>query len=401
VRQAAAVDFAAITALRSPAGQALLASLPAYDESAAMKSAQDLRAAGHDPALIAAALTQSRLRAAAVRRLGPTGAELLWTADAVEQASRTEVAQWRAGRFTAAGVRRVLDLGAGAGSDALAFAAAGIEVVAVERDPVTAAVLEANADRAGGGRITVVQADAAEVAQRRDLLATCDAVYADPARRRDGHRVLDPAGWSPPLRLVAALAAAARCGAAKVGPGIDHALVPAEAEAEWVSHRGDVVECCLWWGELRRGAARGATLLGPPVRTLTDAPAGPPPVAAPGRYLHEPDGAVLRAGLVGTVAAELDGWLLDPTIAYVSCDADLHSPWTTRYAITDVLPFSVKGLRALLRERQVGRVTIKKRGTAVTPEQLRPQLRLAGQNEATVVLTRIAGKPSALLVTPA
>jgi hypothetical protein len=68
--------------------------------------------------------------------------------------------------------------------------------------------------------------------------------------------------------------------------------------------------------------------------------------------------------------------------------------------VTDVLPFGVKRLRALLRERDVGRVTVKKRGTTVTPEQLRPALRLRGAAEATVVLTRVAGEQSVLIVEP-
>jgi hypothetical protein len=70
------------------------------------------------------------------------------------------------------------------------------------------------------------------------------------------------------------------------------------------------------------------------------------------------------------------------------------------YEVTDVLPFGVKRLRALLRERGVGRITVKKRGTAVTPEQLRPALRLRGAAEATVILTRVAGEQSVLIVEP-
>jgi hypothetical protein len=41
---------------------------------------------------------------------------------------------------------------------------------------------------------------------------------------------------------------------------------------------------------------------------------------------------------------------------------------------------------------------VKKRGTAVQPEALRAQLRLRGDAEATVVLTRVAGQQSVLLV---
>jgi hypothetical protein len=63
------------------------------------------------------------------------------------------------------------------------------------------------------------------------------------------------------------------------------------------------------------------------------------------------------------------------------------------------MPFSLKRLRSLLRSRGVGRLTVKKRGSAVEPEVLRRQLRLRGDEEATVVLTRVAGAPTVLLVT--
>ena len=52
------------------------------------------------------------------------------------------------------------------------------------------------------------------------------------------------------------------------------------------------------------------------------------------------------------------------------------------------------------RDRDVGRLTIKKRGTAVEPAQLRRQLRLTGSQEATVVLTRVGGQQSVLVVRP-
>jgi hypothetical protein len=166
-----------------------------------------------------------------------------------------------------------------------------------------------------------------------------------------------------------------------------------------VSDGGDVLECALWCGPLSTGVRRRATLL-PSGATLTgdgtrQAPAGPV-----GRYLVEPDGAVIRAGLVAEVADLVDGRLLDPTIAYVTTDAAPSTPYGTAYEMTDVLPFGVKRLRALLHERGVGRVTVKKRGTAVTPEELRRQLRLRGDSEATVVLTRVAGEQTVLLVRP-
>ena len=183
----------------------------------------------------------------------------------------------------------------------------------------------------------------------------------------------------------------------KCAPGVPHGVLPVGAEAEWVSDGGDVVECALWCGPLSTGVRRRATLL-PSGATLTGdgtRSGVPGPI---GRYLVEPDGAVIRAGLVAEAADLVGGRLVDATIAYLTCDQRPETPFGTAYEVTDVLPFGVKRLRALLRDRGVGRLTVKKRGTAVRPEELRRQLRLSGDAEATVVLTRIAGEQSVLLV---
>jgi hypothetical protein len=120
-----------------------------------------------------------------------------------------------------------------------------------------------------------------------------------------------------------------------------------------------------------------------------------------GRYLYEPDGAVIRAHLVAEVAEELDGGLVDPTIAYVTADALRATPYATAYEVTDVLPFGLKRLKALVREREIGVLTVKKRGSAVDPEDLRRRVRPKGPHSATVFLTRISGAPSMLLAHPA
>jgi hypothetical protein len=110
---------------------------------------------------------------------------------------------------------------------------------------------------------------------------------------------------------------------------------------------------------------------------------------------------VIRAHLVADVARQVGGRLIDPTIAYITADALTPTPYATAYAITDVLPFHVKKLRALLREREVGVAVIKKRGSAVEPEELRRKLKLSGRASCTVFLTRVAGAPAMLLGHPA
>ena len=244
-----------------------------------------------------------------------------------------------------------------------------------------------------------------EDATRTDLDGVSGA-FLDPSRRTSaGRRVLDPRLAQPPLSFVVDVARRLPAVGAKVAPGIAHDLVPSGAEAQWVSVDGDVVEAGLWFGALaREGVTRAALVLSPrrdvPTVQVDDRDLPEPDVGAVGAYLYEPDGAVIRAGLVGQVAAELDGRLVDRTIAYVTADRPVTTPLATGYAVQDVLPFGLKSLRTYLRDRGIGRLTIKKRGTAVEPDQLRRQLRLVGDAEATVVLTRVAGRQSVIVCRP-
>jgi SAM-dependent methyltransferase len=385
-----------VRALLTPEGAALMARLPPYDEGSALATAELLRREGVPAGLAAAAMTQSRLRARGRSRLGPD-ADRMWLTEAgLEQATRRVVAERHAERFARLGVRTVADLCCGVGGDLLALARAGVpRVVGVDRDPVTAAVAAANAAALGLGDRTEVRCEDVTTTSLDDV----DAVFVDPARRGARGRALDPRDWSPPLSFVLDVAARVPATGAKLAPGVPHTALPGDAEAEWVSDGGDVLECALWCGPLATGVRRRATLL-PSGATLTgdggrQAAAGPV-----GRYLVEPDGAVIRAGLVAELADLVDGRLVDPTIAYVTTDVAPVTLYGTSYEVTDVLPFGVKRLRGLLRERGVGRMTVKKRGTAVTPEELRRRLRLRGDAEATVVLTRVAGEQSMLLVRP-
>jgi THUMP domain-like len=205
---------------------------------------------------------------------------------------------------------------------------------------------------------------------------------------------------------VLVLAAAAPAGCVKVAPGIPHDAVPPGAEAEWISDGGDVKEAALWLGGLscaERGTTlRRATVLrdgAEPATVVADPRLGPPPVAGWRRYLYEPDGAVIRAHLVAEVAAAVGGALADPRIAYVTSDTLRTTPFARAYEIHDVLPFSVKRLRAALRRRDAGTLTIKKRGFAGDIERLRRELRATGSREWVVVLTRVGDAPFALICT--
>jgi SAM-dependent methyltransferase len=387
------VDLDAFSALLTDEGQALLASLRDYDPAGELATATRLRRE-HDAGLVSAALTQARLRQRAVAKFGKDAYRMYFTPDGVEQSTRASVAAHRAERFAALGVRRLADLCCGVGGDAIPLARAGVEVLAVDRSPLACAVARANAEALRlAGRIEVRCADVAEVDTDG-----YDAMFVDPARRGGRGRIFDPEAYSPPLSWAVAAARTAPLAALKVAPGIPHEAVPEDAEAEWVSDHGDVKEAVLWFGTAP--GTRRATLL-PAGATLPAAGLPDPRVRPVGRWLYEPDGAVIRAHMVADVAAQVGGGLIDETIAYVTSDEPHTTPYASAYEITDVLPFNLKRLKALLREREVGVLTVKKRGSAVEPEELRRRVKPQGPNAATVFLTRVAGAPSMLLGTPA
>ncbi|MGW2898569.1 class I SAM-dependent methyltransferase [Streptomyces sp. NPDC001212] len=395
----------AFASLLTPEGRALLDEVRGTEPADELAVATRLRRE-HPAELVSAALGQARLRQRAAVKFGAEDAgRMFFTPNGVEQSTRASVAAYRAGRLRESGVASVADLCCGIGGDAIALARAGIRVLAVDRDPLTAAAARANAEALGvADLIEVREADVTEVDT-----ASYDAVFVDPARRTGGGRgggraaggrVFDPEAYSPPLSWAVGAALRAPRAALKIAPGIPHELIPPQAEAEWISDGGDVKEAVLWFGT-EPGLIRATLLPGP--RTLRGRGLPDPPVRTPGRYLYEPDGAVIRAHLVAEAARELDGGLIDATIAYVTADELRPTPYATAYEITDRLPFNVKKLKALLREREVGALTVKKRGSAVEPEELRRKVlpKPHGRNAATVFLTRVAGAPTMLLGHPA
>ncbi|SCF15137.1 Methyltransferase domain-containing protein [Micromonospora mirobrigensis] len=398
-RENGAVDLDQFAALRTPEGSAALAAATELAGGDPLASAAALRSSGVPAGLAATALTQAELRRRAVGKFGSTAAGMFLTRAGLEQATRGPVAARRARRLRDAGVRTLADLGCGLGADALAAARAGIRVYGVEADPVTAALAAANAEAAGLADLFTVECGDATAFD----VSGVDGVFCDPARRRagTGRRIFDPNAYSPPWDFVTGLAERVPYTVVKVAPGLDHALIPAGAEAEWVGVDGDLVEAALWCGRLAEVPRRATLLRGDDVRQLTGTGDREAPVGPVRRFLYDPDPAVVRAHLVAELATELDATLADPDIAYLYADEARPTPFARCLEITDVLPFSLKRLRALLRERGVGRVEILKRGSALEPEKLRRDLRLAGGAGASLVLTRVAGAPTVLIGRPA
>jgi SAM-dependent methyltransferase len=392
------VDPWRLDRLGTAEGGAALAAAGALADDDPLVAVTRLRAAGFDPELAADALSQARLRRRAAAKFGPYAEVMFFTPAGLEQATRAVVADRRADRLAAAGVRRVADLGCGVGADTIAFARAGLAVLAVESDPGTAAVARANVAALGlAGRVEVRRADATGVE-----LSAVDAAFCDPARRdaARGTRLFDPDAFSPPWSYVTRLARLVPTTVLKLAPGLDHRLIPPGTEAEWVSVDGDLVEAALWSGEPARAPRRASVLRGGAVAELTGPGDRDAPLGTVREYLYDPDPAVVRARLVAEFAGTVGGALADPHIAYVFADRAEPTPYARCLRVTERLPFARKALRAALRVRGIGRLEIRKRGVAVDPAVLRRELRLAGEGAATLVLARFDAAPVALLCQP-
>jgi SAM-dependent methyltransferase len=404
--------------------------------------------------LAAAAWTQAQLRERAVEKFGPDAWTMLFTPAGLEQSTRAPVAAHRTARLRGRG--SVLDLGCGIGGDLRALVTAVSRVVGVERDPVTAACAAHNAPAA-----TIVVADAvehalsgfdvvfADPARRngrgrvfrpndysppwpwlRDLLMSRDAAAkVAPGIPHDlvplsveaewvswEGEVKEAALWSGSLATPGVTRRATLLRREPGGRGPDGRGVPAKPMTT-APPGGAMLRETGQPGQA--GQAGHAQQAGQKPQTSDVAPPSGAVVSEPavtahtltssgvtaqtgslGRWLHEPDAAVIRAGLVAEAAALVEGRLLDPTIAYVTTDADTSSPYTRRWEVLESLPFSLKRLREVLRARGVGRLDVKKRGSAIEPDQLRRDLKLRGDAHAVVVVTRLAGQPLAIVCRP-
>ena len=389
--------------LADGAGQALLAQIDYSSATDVVALVSKLRSQGHDPATVAAVLTQAKLRKRAVAKFGEFASQMLFTEAGLEQASRLKVAAIHAGRFRSTGIKQVADLGCGIGAESMALASLGIEVKAFEIDEVTAAVATYNLAPFENASVEIADVEALD-------LSGFEALYFDPARRElhgpkkaSTQRHFDPANFSPNYNFVLEQAKTKPTGI-KLGPGHDKKQIPEGCEAQWVSVDGDLVELGLWFGTLaRESIARSALLIsssGQHEITSSEMESPNAELAENGEYVYEPDNSLIRSGLIADFANPLGLTLISPEIAYLSSNEEISSPWLKGYKVIDNLVFDRKKLKAYVRENNIGILEIKKRGSDVSPEELRKQLAPKGEGAATLIVTRVGDAHRVLVAKP-
>ena len=314
----------------------------------------------------------------------------LFTDDALQQATAAAVAEHRARRLTGA---RVHDVTCSVGAELAALGPVAGQLLGSDLDPVRLAMARNNVPD-----VAVCRADALRPVTRDTV------VLADPGRRTGGRRRFDPRAYTPPLDELFD-AYRGRDLVVKCAPGIDFDQLPElgfDGEVELCSLGGSVREACLWPVGLAEPAVRRRATLLDRGEQLTDADPDECTVGPAGRWIVDPDGAVVRAGLVRQYGTRYGLWQLDPDIAYLSGD---ELPDGVRgFEVLAEIGFDEKRLRRELTARDGGALEILVRGLDVDPDALRRRLKLRGSQPHSVVITRIgtgaAGRAVAFICRP-
>ena len=325
--------------------------------------------------------------------------QMFFTRHGLEMSSAETISAYRARRYAQLGVRHVADLCCGIGGDAIGLSGIA-HVSGYDIDPLHAAMARHNTAAYGHGQqFTGIAADVTTLEP-----SAIDAVFFDPGRRDErGKRIHSVRRYRPPLDLIDNWQTTTPHIGVKISPGVDYGELPDSAETEFISVDGDLREAVLWFGGLHSGVARRATLLTTTahtidsVVTLSAQPGAHCTVTPPQAFLVEPDSAVIRAHLVETLAVRLGATQIDSTIAYLTTNMPVATPFARTFSIDAWFPFQLKRLRHYLREHNIGQVTIKKRCSPLDVDVLQRRLRLQGDEERILFLTQADGNPVVII----
>lgn len=355
------------------------------------------------PARAALVAEQATLRQRAVRKFA-RAAELFFTKRGLEKATDEVTASYKAARFPTE--VPLVDLCSGIGGDLLSLGLRG-PATGYDFDVPTAIFAAANCGvlgRAGspafGGSVVCAKADILHVA---DVAAW----HIDPDRRRSGKRTTHIELHEPSVETIDQLLAANANASIKLAPAAEPwPAWQAKAEWEWISVGGECRQLVAWFGSLTEAyGLRRATILAPDAtpRTISGTADDSVPyeerlrVADVGRFLHEPDAAILAAQLITAASAPHGLKQLFHGSAYLTSDEAIvgDSAWSS-FEVLEALPFDVKKLRAWLAERRIGRLELKKRGVDVDLERLRKELKLSGDEAGCLILLRRGDRVTAV-----
>jgi hypothetical protein len=223
-------------------------------------------------------------------------------------------------------------------------------------------------------------------------------VHVDPDQRTAAgvrSRRLEDA--EPNLEFLRRLTREFEGGAIKVSPAGNFAGKFDDVEYELVSLDGECKEALVWFGALAGDFPWRATVL-PAGRTLAGNPLDYRGELAPvGRYVFDPDPAVVRAGLVDMLAETERLFRLDEEEEYLTADEPVPTPFARPFEVLAELANNDRAIRRYFRESRFGQVEIKCRHVPIDADAVRRKLPLSGSDPITLIYARIAGKTRAIV----
>jgi hypothetical protein len=350
---------------------------------------------------------QFELRRRATVKFGDDAARMFFLPVLLEQATDRWISRYKSHRFAAASTDSpVHDFCCGLGGDLLAFAPKNLTRgydLSREACLVASANVRATCNASATERTTIHQSNVEDLTP-----APGDLWHVDPDRRATGQRSTTIEHHAPGPERINRWLAHAPNGAVKLAPATDPPSAWAqEAEFEWITSNRECRQLVVWFGALATAPGqRRATIADtstnhsatPAIATFTGKPDVPlTSTDQPSAYLYDPDSAVMAAGLLGALADHHQLKSLGAGGAYLTGGQPLNQPLLQSFEVHDCLPLRTAEVAQYLAARNIGQLEIKKRGVTIDPEKFRRDLKLRGDQSATLILTRINKRQVALI----
>ncbi len=313
---------------------------------------------------------------------------MFFTREGLEQSTSENVAKCRASHFPEN--IRILDLCCGIGADSMQLADER-EVVSIDIQPELAFCAKHNRYIKHPHQIPkVICADV------QSLPLKADAAFFDPSRRINGKRTRNWDDYSPPLYFFERISQDIPNTCVKLSPGMsDQELEVLNGRLEFISENGECKEITLWRGEFGPTSPHSATLIrvnqgGTQIERLERSDDCSPTKVVPiNAWLHEPDPAIIKGGLIPELSQVLSAGRINERSIWLTTEQYIQTPFAKSYHLIERLPYNLRNLRKSLRRLNAKASVVKCRGTPFHAEDILPALKGLGDTPVIIIITPI------------
>lgn len=346
---------------------------------------------------------------------------------ALEQSTAKDIGHWKAKLWPSVGT--VNDLCCGMGGDSL-FLPETLRVTGIDLDEDRLAMYRYNMQALGKSADTLC-------ADVRSVDNSADYFTIDPARRAiEGENQRDLRNLTPTLEEVVEISKHYKGGMAKLPPGYPPAEIPDGTEIIYIGGHSDCREFLVLFGalaknpdsvravivdksgdtvaewsrkrdrsletlddDLQEKLDKNDSLEGKDRTYRTATSKSDLPLGEISPFISEPAPVLIRSHLFNQAAQVSDpnAHLISEGIAYVSTEKQLPAPGFACYEVLTHTEIATSAVRAMLKEHDVGKITLKLRGVRLDPDAEIKRLKPKGKNSAILFYTRALGEKVAIL----